>query len=657
MRQYSDLKKDAPAKVLRAIEALSVPESLTDHVAKLILEKRRISGREAERFLQLLHCADYIIPRNNEWCFSEDMRSAILKAARDQSGAQADIHRFLLDIGKRGNYQPEADLMPGYLFTHAGMAYHSGALGWSRKALKEYAKAAGAADNGELWLASALSREQQEAGILPVGAIEPVFLRALSAYRVHDYKQAYPDLVKVVGCNQRNVLVAWASQLAGIIETSWNDLVPALQHLNKAVALFGWLGERAKLIWCLNARSITLHRTGNLPGALSDLRRAVSMCDGDWKASLLTRMALIERELNNTDNALTHLREAESIADRELGTVLIQKAALMREVGDSYEALKTIDRAIKVSQSGQMAMALNTRAAVHLDLGDSKAAADDLDLACEYSSPTERAIIYFTRARVQYGLGDLVGALSDANKILEMPSQYRSAIDLKMVNKFICNIENALARLEKVETDSARKTFWYKFFIRLALSCKPKKHWLRGVTAALAALEYAQKDNELFNCYKLIGLSYEKAGRPELALEPLIRARELASKDSWVLATLAHVMDVLDMDFEVIQKYFLESINEGPSNRWAKSWYGLALSRAGKHKMAIEFAEQATRDSNNPILIYNLSLVLYASSDPVDRTRALDVARIADELSDPKFDEPAKFLEKIRSSGGFDVTP
>ncbi|WP_157969707.1 tetratricopeptide repeat protein [Pseudomonas huaxiensis] len=648
MQRYSDLKKDMPVKVLRAVEALSVLESLTDHVAKLILERRGISGLEAERFLQLLHCADYVIPRNNEWCFSDDMRSAILKNARDQSRAQADIHRFLLGISKKGSYQSEADLIPSYLFTHAGMAYHSGALGWSKKALREYAKAAGATDNGELWLASALSREQQEAGILPVGAIEPVFLRALSAYRGHDYAQAYPDLVKVSSCSQRNVLVAWASQLAGVIETVWDDLVLALQHLNKAVALFELLGERVKLIWCLNSRSMTLHRTGNLPGALSDLQRAVLMCDGDWKASLLTRMALIERELKNSDKALAYLREAESIADRELGTVLIQKAALMREIGESYEALKAIDRAVQVSSFGQLAMALNTRAAVHLDLGDYKGAADDLDLACEYSNPTDRAIIYFTRARVHYGLGNLVAALSDANKILEMPPQFCSAIDLEKVDKFVCKIKNTLARLEKAETDPARKTFWYKFFMNLALSCKPKKYWLQGVTLALSALEYAQKDKELLKCYKFIGLSYEKAGRPELALEPLSRALEFSPKDSWILATLAHVMDVLDMDFEVTQKYFLESIMEDPSNRWAKSWYGLALSRAGMHKIAIEFAEQATRESSNPILMYNLSVVLYASSDPEDRTRALDVAGLANELSGSNFDEPAKFLEKIR---------
>ncbi|VVN40034.1 hypothetical protein PS634_05355 [Pseudomonas fluorescens] len=540
--------------------------------------------------------------------------------------------------------------MPGYLFTHAGMAYHSGELGWSKKALKEYAKAAGATDSGELWLASALSQEQQEAGILPTGAIEPVFLRALSAYRGHDYKQAYPDLIKVAACNQRNVLVAWALQLAGVIETFLDDLVPALQHLNKAVALFELLGESTKLIWCLNARSMTLHRTGNLPGALSDLQRAVSMCDGDWKASLLTRMAMIERELNNSDKALTHLREAESLADRELGTVLIQKAALMREVGDSYEALKTIDRAVRVSQHGQLVMALNTRAAVHIDLGDYKGAADDLDLACKYSDPTFRAIIYFTRARVHYGLGDLAGALTDANKILEMPSQFRSAIDLKNLDKFIRKIKQASARLEKAETGSARKNFWYKFFISLALSCKPKKHWLRGATMALSALEHAQKDKELFNCYKLIGLNYEKADRPDLALEPLNRALKIDSKDTSVLATLAHVMDMLDMDFEMVQKYFLESINEGPYNRWAKSWYSLALSRADKHKMAIEFAEQAALDSNNAILIYNLSVVLYASSDAVDRIRAFDVAWLANELSDPKFDKPAIFLEKIRNS-------
>lgn len=644
MRHSLEFLKNIQPKTQRAIAALSVAESLTDHAARLILKKRGVFGADATIFLELLHCADYVIARNGEWCFSEEIRSALAEISAEQLERQKDIHRLLLEIGRNGTQQTEADQMPAYLFTHAGMAYHSGALGWSNRALREYAKAASTSDAGELWLASLLSREQQEAGILPAGAIEPIFLRALTAYRNHDYDQAYPDLLQVSGVNQRNVLVAWALQLAGIIETRQNQYDLALAHLNKAVSLFAALKENLRLIWCLNSRSITLHRCGRLPEALSDLRQAASMCDGDWKASLLTRMALIERELDHPESALTYLYEAELLADRELATVLIQKAALKRELGNTLDAFNAIDRAVSLAHGSQLSMALNTRAAINWDLGKLNEAASDLDKAVKYADSTSAAVVSSTRARIRFGLGDFKGALFDLERIQEMPPYTRASIDMEKVFEQIRTLHKFIASLDEANSDSLKCKFWYGYFIKLARVNVLNKCWLRGAAMASLALTYAVTSKDFHQCYKIIGTSYEKASQPGLAIEPLRRSLDYVPGDTLVLGTLAHAMDLVGADFNEVEPYFLKAISKGSSNRWAKSWYALALSRVGQHEKAIQFAEQATQGSNNAILIFNFSVVLDASPRVEDREKAILVARNAHALAHPSFDKPAEFL-------------
>ena len=131
----------------------------------------------------------------------------------------------------------------------------------------------------------------------------------------------------------------------------------------------------------------------------------------------------------------------------------------------------------------------------------------------------------------------------------------------------------------------------------------------------------------------------------DLAIKPLEEAIRLEPDNSIALATLGRVLYCLDQPFEKIGSYFLRAIYIDPENKWAKSWYALALSREGLHDAAIEYAKASLGESSNFALLFNLALVLDASPDPCIRRQALVFAQQAKKAAPPGFDEPTIFLE------------
>lgn len=637
----------ASPKVLRLMQALCAAESLTDDVARQVLEARGVSGARADAFLELLHCADYVVPRNSEWHFSADVRSALRQSARDEKVSLEDVHRLLLEIGKKGDRATAGDLIPAYLFTLAGEAYHKGELGLAEEALQQYARAADVPDNGELWLAGSLSQEQQRVGTFRADAVEPTFLRALSAYRDIDNDRAYPDLLSVAGSGKRSELVAWAMQLAGEIEMRRGELEVALEHLDQAVNLFDALESWNKCIWALAARAAVLRLLGLPQAALEDLRRAISMCDGDSRALLLCRVAVIEHDLHRLDNALDALDEAEKCAHHVFAIVLIQRANLKRERDDPVGALRDLDRAVAAFQVDRRSVALNTRATVYWELGRWKEARADLDHAMQISRPDNRASILNTRSCVKRDEGDFVGSLADNQAIRELPPRLKHATKLDLVESRSNQVRKALRNLNQAQTKSELDRFWFKHFHSMAQVGSRARAWYRVVELMKRALAHSRTDAERAQCLRGIGFAYEKTlDSKAQAIAPLMQAIKLVPRDSVALATLGRVLDIEGRPLDEVAPYFLRAIEADPGNTWGRSWYALALSRAGHHEEAIRFAEGAVGDPPHAVRLFNLALVLDASPEPIDQLQAIHFARLAADKAKPGFDEPARFLKQ-----------
>lgn len=636
-----------PHRVLRVMQALSAAESLTDNVARQVLEVRGVSGARADMFLDLLHCSNYVVPRNSEWHFSPDVRMALRHLARQDNVPLEDVHSLLLRIGREGNRADAGDLIPAYLFTNAGEAYHNGELGFTDEALEQYARSADASDNGELWLAGALSQEQYREGTLGAHAIEPAFLRGLSAYRERDDDRAYPDLLAVVGSEKRSELVAWAMQLCGEIEMRRGELDAARIHLDQAVELFETLQSWDKCIWALEARSEVLRRLGLTLPALQDLWRAISMCLGDWRARLLCRAAVVEHERQHLDEALAALDEAEACADRLLGLVMIRRAALKRERGDPVGALRDLDRAVAVSELSRRSIALNTRASVHWELGRWNEARHDLDQAMRIANPENRAVILNTRSCVLRDIGDFAGSLADDQAIRDLPLKLRWKMNMDNVAARSRGVQSSLRKLRLAGSQSEVDSFWFKHFYTMAQVGIRSRAWYRVVELLKSALAHAHTVAERAKCLRGIGFAYEKTlDDKSLAIEPLLQAVDLAPHDSVSLATLGRVLDDQGQPLDRVAPYFMRAIEADPKNEWARSWYALALSRAGRHEEAIRHAESALGDPPHPVLLFNAALVLDASPESLDRQRALGYARQAAAGARPEFDEPARFLEQ-----------
>lgn len=645
---------DAPPRLLRLLQVLAAAESLTDEVALKLLEDQGVSKNFAAAFLELLHCADYVVPCNSEWNFAADVRVALRQSARENNVPLKDVHKLLLKIGSNGDRATAGVLIPAYLFTNAGVAYHMGELGRTKDALLQYARAAETSDKGELWLASLLAEEQQRVGTLAENVIEPTFLRALSAYRDNDKDRAYRDLLIVARSGKTSTLVAWAMQLTGEIEMQRGDLDAAIEHLNQAVNLFDTLKSRNKLIWALASRAAVLHLLKQSPEALKDLERAISMCrGGDWRALLLCRVAVIEHGCHHFDKALIALCEAERCTRSEnvLMIVLIQRASLKRERNDLVGALRDLDRAVAISPEYSRSVALNTRASVLWDLGKLQEAREELNHALQIARPENLAIILNTRSCVRRDQGDFAGALSDTKKIHSLPPKLRRSIEMARIDRRSRKLQKSINKLSKFSKEGTDlDKFWFKYFSSSAKASIKFRAPYRAAELMKLALTYAHSDDERVKCLCWIGIAYEHTLNDKaLAVEPLLQAIRLMPDNSTALATLGRVLDSLGRPFEEVKPYFLQAIDADPRNEWARSWYALALSREGQHDDAIRYAKGALGEPPHCMRLFNLALVLDASPDPNIRREALLFAQQAKEVAPLGFDEPVTFLERHRA--------
>ena len=167
--------------------------------------------------MSALHYSDFIAPRNSEWHFTPTVRDEILSFGAADTQTLEKVHHALLNIGQTGDQRLARSVIPGYLFTKGGQAYHLAALGEVEPAMQLYSSAASGELNGAQWLAE-LSAEQEAKQIIPSGRIETTFLRAMVLNREGNRKEAEPLFAQISSSDEvRHEVAISCHILAGMI--------------------------------------------------------------------------------------------------------------------------------------------------------------------------------------------------------------------------------------------------------------------------------------------------------------------------------------------------------------------------------------------------------------------------------------------------------
>jgi tetratricopeptide (TPR) repeat protein len=105
---------------------------------------------------------------------------------------KAEIHSILYSYATTGDRSKAGTEIPSYLFTPAGLAYHSAGMGRVNEALAHYESASEERFSGAQWLAAQFAGEQERHGVIPEGRVETTFLRAIVLFREGQKRDAMP---------------------------------------------------------------------------------------------------------------------------------------------------------------------------------------------------------------------------------------------------------------------------------------------------------------------------------------------------------------------------------------------------------------------------------------------------------------------------------
>lgn len=630
------------------MQALAVPQSVTNHLAVIILERRGMMRDAANSFLSLLRCTNFVELRNEEWAIERTLRLELMKEAHECGEFILDIHELLLKL--TASVDNGDQLWPAYLATKSGRAYHLAACGKTREALELYGEVASSPDPADIWLSGRLSMEQQSYGVLPMAAPEPKFLLALSVYREGKRAESYLLFEEVARASEVSLVVGRALVFCSELDVARGDLELAEERLTRAVKIFEELRSNYFLVTALRYRALLYKRMLQFSDALKDISRAIELSQGDRKARMLAVRASVMRDIEDPQSALIDLDEAVALARIEsLPFLLTQRAGLKRELNRCEDAVVDINRAVDITGEHCQASLLNTRASLFADLGFFESAEQDLSRAEHLSLPNEKATILSTRASIRTALGDIQGCIDDLEKILQLPEDQQSSVDVLRIVARRKSARSLQRRLNAARNERESQVVWFKYFLFWA--GRNQSNVFRRIAIYKQALLYAATNEEYGNCYYLIGSVYEVFGDYPSAIDNLRRAEEYLPDNSKVLATLARALHLNHADFDVTADLFERAIDRDPQNRWAKSWYALVLAERGLLKRAEALAAEAVLESDHPILLYNFAVVLDMFSDQGHKDLAIAVAEKSESLALDSFSEVREFLSERKGPG------
>jgi len=322
------------------------------------------------------------------------------------------------------------------------------------------------------------------------------------------------------------------------------------------------------------------------------------------------------------------------------------------------EALSLLDKSVSINSALQgsigLVMVLNSRGGVKRDLGDLEGALEDLNRAAELADGRSLVIALNSRSMVKRDLGDLEGELNDLDQLRQMSRDRHLGIDLRKINTRHHKSRNTAQHLMSAKTNEERSDILCRFYLDNAKTYLSAKETAQALHSFRKATEYCKDEKHCAECKYGIGKSYFKLNQPDSASKYLRDAIESGCAQSDALAMLAYSLTLIGKDLNITEKIYNDAIRADNKNPWPKSWLALALSDAGRHKEAEEYARASALvppGDKNAVLLFNLARVLDKSNDQVKRAEAVNFAKMAMTYSRPGFAWPRRFLME-RGAGG-----
>ncbi len=305
----ADIFDRLPETIREPLIVLSSAKVLSDEVATQLIEQTVDLSLDIDLLFDVLHSVDFVIERNSEWHIRDSEREFLLQLLYKDPHKLKECNSVLLGIANNAHPSNAGTTVPTYLTSKAGIAYHTAVLD-SKEALIHYADAYTGHNTGEQWLLGELAGEQQRFGIISASAIEPYFLRGMTAYRENRINDADQLLRRVCKSNEIRIEVAIALHIVGLIRIRQYHLKEAERLLRRSLEIGERLGN-------LHHQSMVMHSLGNLIGKQEPeeaerlLRRSLEMREqlGD-----LSGQSMVMHSLGNLLKAIDLFRSGEQFA-------------------------------------------------------------------------------------------------------------------------------------------------------------------------------------------------------------------------------------------------------------------------------------------------------------------------------------------------------
>ena len=396
----------------RALIVLSAAVSLTDDVARLLIEQCAPSKLDTDAIIQCVHGCDFVVERNSEWHLAPAARHYLQTKLREDTELGMQAHSELLQIaaGSNGNIE-----VPAYLRWMLGSAYHMSAIN-PEQGLKLYVASYSPEATGQAWLTGVLADEQQQAGLLPPAAIEPSFFMGMTAYQEGRWDDAETHLKRVAGAGQARIETAVACHLLGLMAYKRRyRLDQAEDSLRESLSIGKQIGDRLHQAQVMHTLGRVLQRSkpdeaeALLRGSLSIGKEAGHR---HHQAQVTHSLGMLIQRRNP--------REAEELVQESLS---IEKA--MGHRLHQAQVMHTLGRLIGRSRPGEAEDLLRESLSIRRQLGDRHGQAQvmhTLGMVIQRSKPDEAENLLreslsalrklkdpHGQAQVMHTLGKLIG--------------------------------------------------------------------------------------------------------------------------------------------------------------------------------------------------------------------------------------------------------
>ncbi|MGE6314543.1 tetratricopeptide repeat protein, partial [Shewanella baltica] len=244
---------------IKPFSILGVAESLTDEVATELVMLTGLPEKKAIQFVRALHFCDFVVERNSEWHFSQNILEFLNKRIDIHSELVQKAHQTLFDIAIKGDVKSAGKTIPRYLVSGIGRAYHKSPSS-PKEGLEYYSQAANKLADGSQWLLGKLAIEQQSRGILPASAIEPSFIRGMTLYKEQRYEDAEKLFRRVILSKEIRIEVAIACHIVGRqIGRKAGGFTEAEELLRRSIELLKQVNDK-------HGQAQVLHTLGQLLG-------------------------------------------------------------------------------------------------------------------------------------------------------------------------------------------------------------------------------------------------------------------------------------------------------------------------------------------------------------------------------------------------------